>query len=412
MMKTQILRVHAARRVPNPNISGAERHIFTVSATELPDDLPKDPNPREQRIDRGIYREIKDSLMNAGDTTPNTFYDKNKGITILAHSVHKLSENEYQVDFLPGQGILDGGHTYEICRSARQIIHDFNASIAEEQLSVDASVVSYDEANGVQNVMPIAINQFVEVRVMTGMPPALTSELAGGLNTSVQVQEWALANLEDRFQWIKTELANESYLPKIAFRQNEVDTSLDVRDILMILDLFNITDYPTGGNDFPVRAFSSKSAVLDSYLANSDKYKKLKPILRDVLRLHDIISKDARGYHNEAGGKAGLLSFVEPTRGRSFLFTGDNAEYRLMRGALFPMLGAFRWMVEETPQGIQWKGGFDNVKDLWKKSAGELMAATQETSVSLGRNPVAIGKSRNHWVTLYRTLAFKQVTAE
>lgn len=410
-MKTHTLRVHNARRLPNPNISGAERHIFTVSVTELPDDLPKDPNPREQRIDRGIYRDIKNSLMNADDTTPNTFYDKNKGITILAQSVHKLNENEYQLDFLPGQGILDGGHTYEICLSARQPILDFNQSIADAEITAGTNNTLYEDMDAVQNELPISIKQFVEVRVMTGMPSSLTSELAGGLNTSVQVQEWALANLENQFEWIKTELKGQSYLPKIAFRQNETDTILDVRDILMILDLFNITDYPTGGNDFPIRAYSSKSAVLDSYLANPDKFKKLQPLLKDVLCLHDIISKEARIYHNEAGGKAGALAFTEATRGRPFLFTGDKAEYRLVRGALFPMLGAFRWMVEETSQGVQWKGGFDSVKDLWKKSAGELMAATQETSVGNGRNPNAIGKSRNHWATLYRTLAFKQVTA-
>lgn len=409
-MKSQILRVHNARRVPNPNIFGAERHIFTVSATELPDDLPKDPNPREQRIDRGIYREIKDSLMNASDTTPNTFYDKNKGITILAHSVHKLNDSEYQLDFMPGQGILDGGHTYEICRSSRQFILDFNDSIAEARSTSDPNPTFRQDIDIVQDEMPLAIKQFVEVRVMTGMPASLTAELAGGLNTSVQVQEWALANLENQFDWMKTELLGESYLPKIAFRQNELDTILDVRDILMILDLFNISDYPTGGNSFPIRAYTSKSAVLDSYLANADKYKKLKPILKDVLLLHDIISKDARNYHNEAGGKAGLLAFVEATRGKAFLFTGENADYRLVRGALFPMLGAFRWMVEETQTGIQWKSGFAGVKKLWRKSAGELMAATQETSVSLGRNPNAIGKSRNHWATLYRTLAFNQIT--
>jgi hypothetical protein len=408
-MKTHVLRVQNARRVPNPNLKGAERHFFTVSATELPDNLPKDPNPREQNTDLSIYREITNSLLNTGDNTPNTFYDKNKGITILANCVHKLSEFEYQLDFLPGQGVLDGGHTYKICCEARQSILDYNQRIAEAQNTFHESV-AMSEAES-QNEFPDFINQFVEVRVMTGMPPELTSELAGGLNTSVQVQQWTLANLENQFEWIKAELKDESYLSKIAFRQNEKDTALDVRDILMVLDLFNISDFPTDKDDFPVRAYSSKNAVLSSYIANPDKYKKLQPILKDILQLHDIISIEASSCHNRTGGKFGSLAFTESTRGRSFLFTGDTAEYRLTRGALFPMLGAFRWMIEETPKGIQWKGDFNTVKNLLSKSAGELMAATQQTSNDLGRNPNAIGKSRNHWANLYRTLAFKQVTS-
>lgn len=33
------------------------------------------------------------------------------------------------------------------------------------------------------------------------------------------------------------------------------------------------------------------------------------------------------------------------------------------------------------------------------------MRATQETSNDLGRKPYAIGRSRNHWQALYKTVA-------
>ena len=45
------------------------------------------------------------------------------------------------------------------------------------------------------------------------------------------------------------------------------------------------------------------------------------------------------------------------------------------------------------------------MKDLWNVTAPELMRATQDTSNELGRKPHAIGRSRNHWQTLNKTVA-------
>ena len=74
------------------------------------------------------------------------------------------------------------------------------------------------------------------------------------------------------------------------------------------------------------------------------------------------------------------------------------------------MLGAFRWMVVEGPDGkAQWSGGFDKVLELWHEVGAELMKATQETSEERDRNPNSIGKSRNHWATLHSTVAKYQL---
>ena len=186
----------------------------------------------------------------------------------------------------------------------------------------------------------------------------------------------------------------------------------------MFLDLFNITQFPNTGDEYPTRAFSSKAAVLNAYLDDYRKkggatYKKLQPILKDILVLHDTISSEARDLHNKANaGKAGKLAFME-TRERGkfeFPFIGKEGNHRLLRGALFPMLGAFRWMVEEDSKGdVRWTGGFDEVLSLWRRIGGELMKATQATSVELARNPNQVGKSRNHWANLHSTVAKYQL---
>jgi hypothetical protein len=385
-----------ARRVPDPTLRNAERHILFVNALDIPEGLPKDPNPRKQKIDRLIYKDIAKHLRNE-EGTPNTFHLKNKGITLIAEDVRRGEDRDvYEVTFGKGHGIVDGGHTYEILRTNRQMVDEL---IADDE----------DDPE---------IEQYVKLEIVTGISAELVPEIARGLNTAVQVQEMSLANLQDRFGWIKDTIADEPYADKIAFRENEQspDKPYDARDLLVILDLFNISDFPNEEGDYPVRAFSSKAKVLQNYLDDCKKggrkYEMLQPILKDILVLHDTISLEARDLHNKAGGKAGKLAYVEGRKRGKFLFPfiEEEEEYRLFKGALFPMLGAFRWMVEEDEEGnARWMGSFEEVLDMWQEIGAELMRATQETSDERDKNPNAIGKSRNHWATLHSTVAKYQL---
>lgn len=381
--------VRVARRMPDPIIEGAVRHLFTVSAEHVPQGLPKAPNPRAQKTDKGIYKDVRRSLLNE-EGSANTFHLKNKGMTLIADEVRDVGDSTFEVHFGPEQGIADGAHTYEIILEGQE-------RIAESRTAEDGT----------------PIDQYVKMEVLTGVPQELWVEIAGGLNTAVQVQEWSLANLKDRFDWIKDLLAGEPYARKIAFRENEADSAYDVRDIIVLLEMFNIFDYPNDGEEHPTKTYNNKGDVLDRYLADIAKYERLAPILKDVLRLHDHISLTAREKHNQAGGKAGKLTFVErKIRGTwEFAFIGQRGEWRLNRAALFPMLGAFRWMVKSNGATVEWRGGFDQVLKIWDESASELMRATQATSEEYGRKLTALGKSRNHWATLHSTVAKRELTA-
>jgi hypothetical protein len=287
-------------------------------------------------------------------------------------------------------GIANGGHTREIIVTSRD---DLLASLT--------------------NGGPI--NQYVKIEVLTGIPDTIVSEIAGGLNTTIQVQKWSLAELERQFDWIKEALRGAPYEDLIAYRENQPGTEYDVRDILVILDLFNVTDFDNASNEHPTRAYSSKASVLELYLAHPAKYEALSTILPDMLTLHDTISYEARELHNAAGGRAARLAFVEQRRRGTFRFPFIDKEgsYRLMKGALFPMLGAFRWNVTEDPQTgkAAWRSGFPAVLDLWRSVGAELMAASQTASEELGRNPQAMGKSRNLWATLHKTVAMNDLMA-
>ncbi len=372
-----------ARRVPDPNFNksnGMNRHIFFVPVRSVPKDLPLDPNARIPNTNKRVYRDIAESLL----STDGMFHLKHKGITVVADDVKQedKDENKFEVSIGDNQGILDGGHTYEIITSDNE-----PSDLPEDQ--------------------------YVKFEILTHVPPKWIPDIAGGLNTSVQVQPMSLDNLAGAFDWIKKTLKRESYYRTIAWRENE-DGEFDARDIVGLMTCFNIDLFPnTVAHQQPVIAYEKKSHALKLFEEQPETYEKVRPILKDILVLHDTIRFESRQYWNDSGGKYGLCSFVEQRERVEFAFPFINktSKFRLVNGALYPILGAFRWMVEEDrkTEKFRWKGGFKEVLKRWKGSADELLRMTAQANTELGRNPNAIGKSRGHWANLHARVAMRDL---
>lgn len=391
-MTKVILKPEYSRRYPDPlskgmqeDMTGIDHHVLLCKAVTLPDNLPLDPNPRAQKTDRGVYKEVKQSLLSESDPT---FHLKNKGITMVAHTVNYSAQKDtVEVIFDEGDGIVDGGHTYRIVLENKEECPD---------------------------------SQYVKFEILTGVPRYMVEPIARGLNTALQVQEMSLANLAGQFDWIKDTLADAPYANEIAYRENE-KCEFDIREIVALLTLFNIDEFPDG-DKHPRIAYTSKAACLELYTRKGGKesYKKLRPLIKDILYLHDYIHLNARPLYNKKyGGRGGRLAFYQ-TRKRgeySFPFAGEVGQARLYDGALYPILGAFRFLVEEK-QGsgvFSWKtGSMEGVKQLFDETGGGLLNSTKITSDSRGKNPNAIGKDENHWDNLFKTvaLAYLQKTIE
>src|SRR3989304_9013422 len=119
-----IIKSEYSRRYPDPlnvNMEGdtlnIEHHILVSRAIDVPSGISKAPNPREQRIDKGIYKKVRESLEDSADLS---FHLKNKGITILAHQVEYSTDKRIATIFFgENDGLADGRHTYEIMRAAQ-----------------------------------------------------------------------------------------------------------------------------------------------------------------------------------------------------------------------------------------------------------------------------------------------------
>lgn len=384
-----------ARRMPDPVFQTSpaiEHHFFWVPAHTLVDGLSYGPNARNPNTRKHVYRKVDESLRNIG-CVHDTFHLKNIGIQLNAESVKKLTGERYEIN-LPDEerhGVLNGGHTLELI--VRRI--------------KDGTIPK---------------SQFIKVEVRTGVPDEWLSEVAGGLNTALQVEDMSLDDLAGAFNWIKDALTGEPYFEKIAWSENDAG-EYDARDIVSLLTCFHIGLYPNDGSSHPVEAYEKKSKALDQFrkdfeLNDGESFKKLRPLLKDILKLHDTIQSEFPQIHNQNGGKAGNLNIVDrksegSAKDFEFIFTRKSAVMRLQTGPLYPLLAAFRWMVDETPEGdYQWRGGFKSVQKRWRDTAPELVRKTVERSKELGGNANAIGKSRTHWEALHQTVAFRDLIAK
>ena len=374
------MKARIARQLPDPVHPGTERYVFFARILDTPEGMPKDSNARSQNIERRVYRDVKSSMLTQASYNEAGFHLKHKGITVIASKVVEVGDDCYEIHIGENEGIVDGAHSYDLIEKTRE--------------------------DGIPD------DQYIKWDVLVKVNSSWIADISGGLNTSVQVQDMSLENLKGSFDWMKEIIENKPFYKSIAWRENEGGL-FDARDIVAFLTMFNVFIYPNDGDSHPVIAYSSKSGTLRIYQENREMYQKLYNILLDILTLHDTIQMTFRERWGEGGGRAGNLSFVESRKRGEFElpFIEKFTSYRLMNGALYPLLGSFRWMVTVNRESglAEWKVGFEEVKDLWNKSARELIGMITQHNIELGRNPNALGKSKSLWSALHKGVAFRQL---
>jgi hypothetical protein len=384
---THKLRVVEARRVKHPTYPEIEKHTFLIRAKDMPDGIRTDANARDATgMNRRVYREVNDNLLDKS-TFPGIFDLMNKGITVLADKVRRIDDQNYEIEIGDRQGIVDGGHTYRIICDAQ------------------------DEPN-------FPDDQHVDLHVRIGVDEEMIAEISRGLNTGIQVKQHSLDDLADKFDWIKDELRHEPYFKMIAWRESD-NGEYDVRDLIAVMEAMNIIDFPNDSGTHPIQAYEKWSVPAEKFSKDADvykqtpdkgKYHRLRPILKDALVLLDHIRRDFRVvYNDEKLGAGGKLDIVEQARsGKKFEFPFARlpaTEYRLTKGAAYPIFAAFRNMVTVDDNGFaRWKGSFKDVLDLWKAVAPEICRKTKDAIKEDGHKPNELGKSRSNWSNMHQTV--------
>lgn len=350
-------------------------HLF-VNVNDLPEGLPTDVNPREVNSKKQVYKKIVSSLTEDNDS----FFVNNRGILISAkgvvidalNGIVKLDVGDGSEHDNTLYGVLDGGHTYHTIIKHRHEIKENST-------------------------------QYVHLEVMTQVRNI--DELASARNTSVQVSDKAIAELADKFEFVKKAIENEPYFDKISYRENE-DKPLDSVDLVRLMFAFNIYKYDASSSTQPISAYSGKAQVLKDYPIDYDKkenpYKKIAPLLPKITKLYDKIEEEMVDAYleNNKGGKFGRVKGVEPKEnGIHTKYYGYKTNYQISQGLLFPIVSSFRALVKQNADGsLSWE--IDPLI-VWNRIKAKLVNNTVEMSRSLGNNPQSAGKSATLWSQNY-----------
>src|SRR5262249_27013848 len=141
-------------------------------------------------------------------------------------------------------------------------------------------------------------------------------------NTSNQVKDESLANLNKEFDPIKEVLKSQPYYPSIAWSEyeefeNGQAKSIDIRDIISYLITFDTRTY--NSTTQPLIAYKDKGACLTYFQKEPVRMRNLYPPLPDILRLWDAVHEHwpdwySEGRHEEAGihGRFRKLTGITP----------------------------------------------------------------------------------------------------
>ncbi|MEH7526703.1 AIPR family protein [Bacillus sp. JJ1503] len=390
------LEVSGFRKMPSPylmeDVNGnVETCILYMDVTKVPDNIPLDPNPRLQNMRTKVAKHIEEGLLDLN----NAFHILNRGLLISAKSFKFDAKNSIVTlnlgnrsiqDEIGVYGIVDGGHSYKtVLKNQAKMLEAFNEK---------------------------GTRQYVKVEILTGIEN-IFQDVADSRNTSVPVSDKAITELKDRFESIvKNVIENEPYSNQIAYKENSLEP-IDVLDIISIMFMYNIDKFPDKETQ-PVQAYSSKAMTLKEYNKMYDEHKdclpnpyaKMKPILVEIIKLADLIEFEMSKKYREKvqNGAFGKIRGVETAKdGAKFYTKFYNLEtnYRISKGLLYPIIGAFRALVDEKDGEYYWRS---NPLKIWDKVGAGLVEDTIDRSRSFNNNPQSAGKDSGLWKQNYQTV--------
>lgn len=375
--KVEALRTLASpyRREKEDESSFETIYYLLVDMKELPDGISLDVNPRKPKMSTNVAK----SLLNAVVEPTTDFYINNRGIVISAKFLSFNSNNsEVTIDIGDQEdetdrhlyGILDGGHTYTAIMMKRDAI-------------------------------PADAHKFVRVEVITNVQTV--TRLSDARNTSLQVSDMALFNLDDKFENVKEAIFGQPYADQIAYKDNE-DKPIHISELLRLVYAFDIEKYPDD-NAAPVQSYSGKTQVFKRYrdAFETPLYQALVKQLPLLVELYDTIERELpekyKDYKKGMGvstPRFGSVRGIETLESETTTeFLSIPTKYSVSSGYIYPIFGAFRSLLRFEQDTLSWI--FEPL-ELWNEVGVSIVQNTFETST----NPQLAGKDKQLWLANYR----------
>lgn len=371
---------------PNRKPDGHVKYVCYLEAKTIPQELLgwTNTNPRDQKMTTDVAKTIISSLEENDD-----FHELNRGILFSVESVQFDTRDEMLTVEMTNNDIhgnIDGGHTLRAI---------FDAQSKETVLD----------------------NRYVFAEFFVGLNTPV--ELAAARNTSVQVDLKSQEELRRSFDSLKGILKPYPFENRIAYHMNqhcdEKDfQSIDVREIITILNMFNQSLYPIvgqqglSGDSQPIQSYTGKEISLKRFLGQGkekreDILSKMQPIVGDIFRLWDTVEREFPTMVKKTKHLYGSKKYSKYNKGEIVgrtLFQQTDLEYLVPKGIVYPVVGAFRALVKVDPE----TGYYGWKKDpfaVWS-TLGERIAMIVWDEKE--ENPEYLGKSRNLWSNLFKEI--------
>jgi hypothetical protein len=394
MEKTSVtLPFLTARKMQDPFNKAVSLYEFLVDTRVLPE-MPVDANarPSDASKDRRVYKSVRNAALDGAtdmdeDVTSGLFGYKHLGINVIASAVDEIDKSTAILHFKAGEGVMNGGHGMAI-------------------------LLDLQKKPGIAVMPP----NFIKVSVVVGLDDHVIPEVAGANNTSVQVKLASLLELQHAFQPFKDVLKGTNLDDDAVEWREGGNGKIKVEDLIAVMTCFRSDTYPT--TDYrrtPHNAYAYKAGVVDEFRKDIEGYHALAPRLREILEFQDYIRTQPKKEYNDAGGRFGLLKFVDSVfvdakgdkRSKQLPpyempFTGDKVTHRLNIAAVYPILAAFRLFITRNGKSFEWTMPFQEVKALWDEISLEVMDTTKVECHDNEYNLNALGKSRPHWQNIQR----------
>lgn len=351
----------------------------SASAT-IPRDLWdwREVNPREVNQRSAVYRAISQTLTQE----PARFHERNRGITLVAADLtfdDKRREAVMKLDDTRMHGVVDGAHT----------LH----AILEAQRQPP------------ENGWPA----YVFIKVVTGVDADQIAEIAGGLNTSQQVDLKSLENLRDHFSELQKVIRDEPYADSVAYKMNE-DKPIDVREVLYYLAVFDCSQYDE--KKHPVALFGRKEGIVRRFAEQAagsadagDSFRILISKAPEILRLRDEIERRALdlGVGRYKAGKTTRIR-SESHRENHLIFLDTKVNGKIPLGWIMPLLAGFRANVDwNKPKGsFRWIVPVDELLD---KCIDRLVLGIKEIHEQENSRPEYVARNAIAWRMSYSTVS-------
>ncbi len=281
------------------------------------------------------------SMMSTVKTGPEIFHLKNRGITYicdkfvydnrakkLSITIPNIARSKMEDDGMPRFGVADGGHTFKVVEDVVEDIQSYkeDSDWTEPYVRVHF-LAAGDDAIGIDDVVE-------------------------ALNTSIQVKTYTIDEYRGKFDELKEALQIAKFdISHISFRENE-DKEWHVTEIVQRLSCFLKERWKITP---PSSMYRGKDKALQLFINDSSgEFKKLYPVMKDVITLPEFIQSALSD--NISGARLGNVKGVKKQNKQFRRECTDYLSTYKMDGAIvLPMASAFRSLLILRGDFYQWK---------------------------------------------------------